>query len=114
MRAAAISALAALSMVLAAVSSAAQQRAYANPIDIDYRYNFEQLNQGISYRSGADPVIVLQRGKYYLFETIGDGYWASTDLGAWRPIKPSRCRLTDVVAPAVPSARATIHLLPCT
>ena len=67
MRAAAISALAALSMVLAAVSSAAQQRAYANPIDIDYRYNFEQQNQGISYRSGADPVIVVQRAKYYLF-----------------------------------------------
>ena len=39
-----------------------RQRTYANPIDIDYRYNFEQLNQGISYRSGADPVIVVQRG----------------------------------------------------
>jgi len=32
-------------------------RTYANPIDIDYRYNFEQKNQGISYRSGADPAI---------------------------------------------------------
>ena len=39
------------------------QRTYANPIDIDYRYNFEQQNQGISYRSGADPVIVVQRGE---------------------------------------------------
>ena len=57
MRAAATSALAALPLVLAAVPSAAQQRTYANPIDIDYRYNFEQQNQGISYRSGADPVI---------------------------------------------------------
>src|SRR5437870_11722462 len=114
MRAAAISALAALSMVLAAVSSAAQQRAYANPIDIDSRYHFEQLNQGISYRSGADPVIVVQRGKYYLFETIGDGYWESTDLGAWRHITPSRWPLTDVVAPAVLSVRDTIYLLPST
>ena len=58
-------------------------RTYANPIDIDYRYNFEQHNEGISYRSGADPVIVVQGGKYYLFETIGDGYWESTDLGSW-------------------------------
>ena len=56
-------------------------RTYANPIDIDYKYNFEQHNQGISYRSGADPVIVVQRGQYYLFETIGEGYWRSKDLG---------------------------------
>src|SRR5207245_2739259 len=91
---------------------AAPQRAYANPIDIDYRYNFEQQNQGISYRSGADPVIVVQRGKYYLFETIGDGYWESEDLGTWRHITPTRWPLLDVVAPAVLSVRDTIYLLP--
>lgn len=90
------------------------QRTYANPIDIDYRYNFEQQNEGISYRSGADPVIVVQRGEYYLFETIGDGYWHSRDLGAWRHITPSRWPLTDVVAPAVLSVRDTIYLLPST
>ena len=103
--------------ILAALSVAAQTsrpRTYANPIDIDYRYNFEQQNQGISYRSGADPVIVLQRGKYYLFETIGDGYWESPDLGTWRHITPSRWPLTDVVAPAVLSVRDTIYLLPST
>ncbi len=54
--------------------AAPHPRTYANPIDIDYRYNFEQKNQGISYRCGADPVIVVQGGAYYLFETIGDGY----------------------------------------
>src|SRR3989441_219717 len=91
-----------------------RQRTYANPIDIDYRYNFEQKNEGISYRSGADPVIVVQRGDYYLFETIGDGYWHSRDLGTWRHITPSRWPLTDIVAPAALSVRDTIYLLPST
>jgi hypothetical protein len=113
----------ALLIVIAAAHGPAQtpsppppprQRTYANPIDIDYRYNFEQKNQGISYRSGADPVIVVQRGEYYLFETIGDGYWRSRDLGAWQHITPSRWPLTDVVAPAALSVRDTIYLLPST
>ena len=35
-------------------------RTYCNPVDIDYKYNFEQLNEGISYLSetvtrGLDP-----------------------------------------------------------
>ena len=112
----------AIAGVLLVVTAAAQgpaqtpvrQRTYANPIDIDYRYNFEQKNEGISYRSGADPVIVVQGGAYYLFETIGDGYWQSHDLGTWRHITPSRWPLTDVVAPAVLSVRDTIYLLPST
>jgi hypothetical protein len=91
-----------------------RQRTYANPIDIDYKYNFEQHNQGISYRSGADPVIVVQRGDYYLFETIGDGYWRSKDLGTWEHITPTRWPLADVVAPAALSVRDTIYLLPST
>jgi hypothetical protein len=89
-------------------------RTYANPIDIDYKYNFEQRNEGISYRSGADPVIVVQRGEYYLFETIGDGYWRSRDLGTWEHITPTRWPLNDIVAPAALSVRDTIYLLPST
>ena len=99
-------------IAIAAAQGSAQspsQRTYANPIDIDYRYNFEQHNEGISYRSGADPVIVVQRGEYYLFETIGDGYWHSRDLGTWQHITPSRWPLTDIVAPAVLSVRDTIY-----
>jgi xylan 1,4-beta-xylosidase len=104
-------------LLLAATSATAQgprQRTYANPIDIDYKYNFEQKNEQISYRSGADPVIVVQRGEYYLFETIGDGFWHSRDLGTWRHITPTRWPLTDIVAPAVLSVRDTIYLLPST
>ena len=108
---------AALLGVFAATGTSAQSpapRTYANPIDIDYRYNFEQHNDGISYRSGADPVIVVHRGEYYLFETIGDGYWRSRDLGTWHHITPSRWPITDIVAPAVLSVRDTIYLLPST
>ncbi|MDQ6634837.1 MAG: coagulation factor 5/8 type domain protein, partial [Gemmatimonadota bacterium] len=105
-----------LGLLCAAVAGAQRTppRTYTNPIDIDYRYNFEQKSQGISYRSGADPVIVVQRGAYYLFETIGDGYWRSTDLGSWQHITPTRWPLLDVVAPAALSVRDTIYLLPAT
>src|SRR5690348_10788363 len=45
----------------------AKQKTYCNPMDINYRYNYEQLNDSISYRSGADPVIVNHKGEYFLF-----------------------------------------------
>ncbi len=92
-------------------AQASGARTYANPIDIDYKYNFEQLNEGISYRSGADPVIVTHRGEYYLFETIGNGYWHSRDLGQWRWVAPSRWPFEDIVAPAALSVQDTIYLL---
>src|SRR5687768_8497891 len=100
--------------VLLTGSAAAQSsaiRTYANPIDIDYKYNFEQLNEGISYRSGADPVIVNHRGEYYLFETIGNGYWRSRDLVTWQLVTPSRWPFEEIVAPAALSVRDTIYLL---
>ena len=65
-----------LCVLIAAAHASAQspsQRTYANPIDIDYKYNFEQHNEGISYRSGADPVIVVQRGEYYLADRSNKG-----------------------------------------
>ena len=34
------------------------QKTWCNPIDIDYKYNFEQKERGSSFRSVADPVIV--------------------------------------------------------
>src|SRR4051794_980186 len=61
---------------------------YCNPLDIDYRYNFEQKEKGISYRSAADPVIVNHNGTYVLFATISGGWWYSSDLINWTFVKP--------------------------
>ena len=84
---------------------------YANPLDLDYKYNFEQTNEGISYRSGADPVVVRHRGRYYLFGTIANGYWVSDDLARWRHVVPSRWPFEDNVAPSAISVRDTLYLM---
>jgi hypothetical protein len=88
------------------------RRTYANPVDVDYRYNFEQINQQISYRTGADPVIVRHQEAYYLFMTLADGYWRSTNLLDWKFITPSRWPFASVVAPAAISDGDRLILLP--
>src|SRR5262249_50498977 len=90
------------------------RRTYANPVDIDYRYNFEQVNERISYRTGADPVIVRHQGAYYLFLTLADGYWRSTNLLDWKFITPSRWPFEGVVAPAAISDGDRLLLMPAT
>ena len=52
-----------VAMIAAPSSGGAQSsgiRTWCNPLDVDYRYNFENINDSVSYRSGADPVIVTQ------------------------------------------------------
>ena len=90
------------------------RRTYANPVDVDYRYNFEQVNQQISYRTGADPVIVRHKDAYYLFMTLADGYWRSTNLLDWSFITPSRWPFASVVAPAAISDGDRLLLMPST
>jgi len=90
------------------------QRTYCNPMDINYRYNYEQLNDSISYRSGADPVIVNHKGEYFLFSTISGGYWHSMDLVNWKYIIPNRWPMEDMCAPAALSVRDTLFLFQST
>jgi len=78
-------------------------RTYANPLDIDYRYDFQHLNDGISFRTAADPVFVRHGDAYYLFLTLADGYWRSTNLVDWRFIVPNRWPFEGNVAPAAVS-----------
>jgi xylan 1,4-beta-xylosidase len=105
----------ALSGFVAGVFAAdAPKRTYANPVDVDYRYNFEQTNEQISYRTGADPVIVRHKDAYYLFMTLADGYWRSTNLLDWNFITPSRWPFASVVAPAAISDGERLVLMPST
>ncbi len=101
-------------LLLALSTAAAAQSAgstYANPIDIDYRYNHEARARGASYRAGADPVIVRHPTGYYLFETLAGGYWRSPDLAHWRFVTPSQWPAEDMVAPAALTVGDTIFLL---
>jgi hypothetical protein len=66
----------------------------------------------VSYRTGADPVIVPFKGAYYLFLTLADGYWRSTDLVTWRFITPSRWPAEGIVAPAVTSDGERLLIMP--
>ena len=95
-----------------ATTAAAEKRTYINPIDVDYRYNFEQIYNDASYRTGADPAVVNHRGTYYLFMTLADGYWRSTNLIDWQFVTPSRWPFDSVVAPAAWSDGQRIILQP--
>lgn len=101
-------------LLLTSHSFAQAQKTYCNPMDIDYKYNYEQLNDSISYRSGADPVIINHKGEYFLFVTISGGWWHSKDLVNWRYIIPDKWPMEDMCAPAALSVRDTLYLFQST
>jgi hypothetical protein len=107
-----VSLLATCTALLASTAADAQKRTYINPIDFDQRYNFEQRNDDASYRTSADPAIVNHKGVYYMFQTLADGYWSSTDLIDWKFIAPSRWPFDSIVAPAAISDGERIIIQP--
>jgi len=97
-----------------AFSQSSGIKTYCNPMDINYQYNFEQINEKISYRSGADPVIVNHKGEYFLFVTISGGWWHSKDLLHWNYIVPDKWPMEDNCAPAALSVGGTLYLFQST
>jgi hypothetical protein len=61
-----------------------------------------------SYRSGADPAVVMFRGEYYMFVTRSLGYWHSTDLQNWYFIKPEKWYFQGCNAPAAHNYKDSI------
>jgi xylan 1,4-beta-xylosidase len=89
-------------------------RTWCNPLDLEYRYVFETIDAGASFRSGADPVIVNHQGEYYLFQTLAGGWWHSKDLARWEFVKPTLWPLVGIVAPAAVSYGDGIYFFPST
>jgi len=79
---------------------------YVNPLNLNYRFNIEEP----SHRTAADPVIILFKGKYYLFASKAGGYWTSDNLVNWELIKTSDLPLEDY-APAVISIEGTLYFM---
>jgi hypothetical protein len=77
-----------------------EAKTYCNPLNLDYTYMIYNANQGLSYRSGADPAVVKFRGEYYMFVTRSLGYWHSTDLLNWTFINPQKWYFQGSNAPA--------------
>ncbi len=106
-----LSSLAAAPPATAQTYEPTRPRTWANPVDVDYKYNFEQTHRGISYRTGADPVIVLHRDRYFLFQTLADGYWTSIDLLDWTYVQPNKWPFESNVAPAAVSDGERLYLM---
>ncbi len=57
---------------------------YCNPLDLGYRY--QHMDEGGRIRAGregADPTLILFKGRYYLFVSMSAGFWHSPDLLHW-------------------------------
>lgn len=69
-------------------------RVVCNPVDLPYRYQDVRsgtlvdqsgdptANRSV-YREGADPSVVLFRGRFYMFVSMSRGFWHSLDLVTW-------------------------------
>ena len=51
-------------------------KTYCNPLDLPYRYQHMNENGRIyGFREGADPTLVLFKGRYYLFVSMSAGFF---------------------------------------
>jgi len=75
---------------------------FCNPLNLNYAYRVYEANGPVCIE-GADPVVVLFRDEYYLFSSVTEGYWVSSDLATWRFIPCTKEQLPgiELYAPAV-------------
>ena len=96
---------------ITAYSQSIREKTYCNPVDINYQYQYLHQDKHISYRSGADPVIVNYKGNYYLFATNSNGWWHSKDLAHWKYVVPTLWPKEHVNAPAVRVVHDTLFMM---
>jgi len=64
---------------------------FCNPLNIPYRYQFNEKEDGsiCVSREAADPSIVRFRGRYFIFPSMTCGFLVSDDLASWtlHPLK---------------------------
>ena len=103
--------------ILSVFIANAQQKTYANPVNVDYGYtpipNF--ATQG-KHRATADPVIVTFKGKYFMFSTNQWGYWWSDDMLNWKFVSrkfllPQHKVYDELCAPAVFVMKDAIYVI---
>lgn len=63
---------------------------FCNPLNVDYRYQFnQQVMPGVGEgaievsREAADPSMIYFKGKYYIFASMTLGVWVSEDMANW-------------------------------
>lgn len=54
-----------------------------NPINMEYKYQFIQMEEIKVNREAADPSLILFNGKYFLFPSMTGGFLASDNLVDW-------------------------------
>ena len=55
-------------------------REFCNPMNVEYKY---QHYHDFAHRESADPTLVYFKGKYYIFASMGLGFYCSDDLINW-------------------------------
>nr|WP_314465408.1 family 43 glycosylhydrolase [uncultured Clostridium sp.] len=59
---------------------------FCNPVNINYRYQFNQKMQKGEVevaREAADPTMLFFQGKYYIFASMTLSVWCSVDMADW-------------------------------
>lgn len=74
-----------------------KQTTSCNPLNLNYRFQLKDPSR----REAADPVVILFKGKYFLFASKSGGYWTSDNLISWSFITTTDLPLEDYAPAAV-------------